>query len=153
MFAIGQNLQVLNCVGLYPRAASQGLLIHEVQARLQGHTPYEMEIVSLNEPSVFGLVQLTGGIFVAVAFVELHEAGTTDTHALVWDAWRSLLFIGPGNFDDKQTDGCLMVTREDINSRFAVTTVALGAYSCTLAICMSAIIECASVWTAWTAAL
>mgnify|MGYP006152133073 CR=1 FL=1 len=49
----------------------------------------------------------------AVARVQ-GDAGTLDNHAVVWDAWRRILFIGPGCYDDRGLDGALLVEEADI---------------------------------------
>ena len=59
------------------------------------------------------LLRLEHGIFVAIAQVLL-ETGHADAHAIVWDAWRRVLFIGPDAFDDKVCDGAILVDAEEI---------------------------------------
>ena len=39
--------------------------------------------------------------------------GGTVGHAIVWDGWRGLLFLGPGAFDDRGLDGAILVDKED----------------------------------------
>ena len=132
LFATGSTLSQLNCLGMQP-VNGHGLAVRHVQNRLQGKTPFELQMFDLGELSVFGLIQLVDGIYLASASItiEAHtvpiaHAMPSDTHSMVWDAWRSLLFIGPGNFDDKQTDGCISVSREDIANRHAVSPVKIG---------------------------
>ena len=34
-------------------------------------------------------------------------------HAIVYDAWRRLLFIGGGDWDERQTNGTLLIDADD----------------------------------------
>ena len=45
--------------------------------------------------------------------VTCHTDGTEVGHAIVYDAWRSLLFIGAGDWNTRQTNGVLMIEDED----------------------------------------
>ena len=68
--------------------------------------------------SVGHLVKIPDAIVIAVVQVAPEDATATeqqdDLHAIVWDAWRRILFLGPGNFDEGQTDGAIEVHDEDI---------------------------------------
>ena len=55
------------------------------------------------------------GIYIAVAVL---DAG--NKHAIVWDGWRRVLFIGPGEYDDRGLDGALLVEQADIDNALHV---------------------------------
>ena len=51
-------------------------------------------------------------IVVAIAVVSL-ACGDSCGHAVVWDGWRNLLFIGPGSRRDRGIDGTVLVNKAD----------------------------------------
>ena len=61
--------------------------------------------------SLFDVISVSDAILVAVALV--NNSGGEDNHAVVWDGWRSVLFVGPGKFCDRQLDGALLVGDAD----------------------------------------
>ena len=44
-------------------------------------------------------------------------------HGIVWDAWRRVLFIGPGGYSDRGMDGALLVEQADIDDASRVDPV------------------------------
>ena len=68
--------------------------------------------------SLFDVVQHAGIILIGEALVHDNENGAIlSKHAVVWDGWRRLLFIGPGEFDDRGLDGALQLHLEDMKDR------------------------------------
>ena len=51
-------------------------------------------------------------MLVAVALVE-GEGDEVTGHAVVWDGWRRVLFVGPGAYDDRGLDGALLLSESD----------------------------------------
>ena len=55
-------------------------------------------------------------ILVASARVDDITTGQrVSRHAIVWDGWRRLLFIGPGQFTDRELDGVLQLGENECN--------------------------------------
>ena len=52
-------------------------------------------------------------IIIAEAIVEDDAGLELSRHAIVWDGWRRLLFIGPGTMDDRGLDGALQLEPAD----------------------------------------
>ena len=114
--------------------------MHELNTRLQ-RTPFELLPVRTflkragqlkrgadgrerrSEMSVWELLQVECAIVIAVALVE--DEGCVVGHGIVWDAWRRILFIGPGAFDDRGLDGALVVEPADIADMSRVDPAAL----------------------------
>ena len=67
------------------------------------------------ELSIWDVVQFLDAIMVCRARV-LVEGGE-DMHAIVWDGWRRVLFVGPGDFHGSQVTGTILVTEDDIHDR------------------------------------
>jgi len=64
--------------------------------------------------SVHQLIKLRNAIFFGEAAIVDHDSGRiTDYHIVIWDDWRSILFIGPGEYDDRCLDGALLIHEED----------------------------------------
>jgi hypothetical protein len=74
---------------------------------------------------IYDLVSLNGGIFIAVAQVDLGD-GPADGHAITWDAWRRILFLGPGDFNEHVCDGAILVDEEDLLDRDRRCDVYIG---------------------------
>lgn len=68
---------------------------------------------------------LNGGIYIAVAQVDLGD-GPADGHAILWDAWRRILFLGPGDFNEHVCDGAILVDEEDLLDRDRLCDVYIG---------------------------
>ena len=68
---------------------------------------------------------MNGGIFIAVAQVDLGD-GPADGHAITWDAWRRILFLGPGDFNEHVCDGAILVDEEDLLDRDRRCDVYIG---------------------------
>jgi hypothetical protein len=62
---------------------------------------------------IFDLMKLRTAIVLASTVVE--TADGTDHHAIVWDGWRSVLFIGPGDFHGTQVSGSIRVDEADLS--------------------------------------
>ena len=75
--------------------------------------------------NLHSLIRLEHGIFVATVQVDL-PSGMTDSHAIVWDAWRRILFLGPGDFNDQVCDGALLVEEADIADKMHTSDVCIG---------------------------
>jgi hypothetical protein len=73
---------------------------------------------------IFELISATPAIYIAVAVIEEQECA----HAIVYDGWRRLLFIGPGNYTDRTLDGTILIEQDDIDDRSHVSTE----HECTL---------------------
>ena len=58
------------------------------------------------------IISFTGAILLCVAIVQTPYG--RDTHAVIWDGWRLVLFIGPGKFDDRNLDGAILLSKEDV---------------------------------------
>ena len=71
--------------------------------------------------SIFELINLFDAIVIAEAVVQSPGGGPTTGHAIVWDGWRRLLFIGPGAVDDRALDGTFTISREDQVRRHPIT--------------------------------
>ena len=105
---------------------ADGIMVKEVHERLKP-TPYELygwtRVAGAKRTrdgtqrrtgiSIFELINLVGAIVIAEAIVQTPGGGPTAGHAIVWDGWRSLLFIGPGAYDDRALDGTFKIARED----------------------------------------
>ena len=63
--------------------------------------------------SIFELITFKYAIVIAVAVVQPPDGGEPCGHAIVWDGWRALLFVGPGNRDDRGIDGTIRVETAD----------------------------------------
>ena len=59
--------------------------------------------------TLFEFISAPIGILIGEATMD-----TQDVHAIVWDAWRKILFIGPGAYDDRGLDGALLIEPEDL---------------------------------------
>ena len=67
-------------------------------------------------------------ILVAEARVDDIETGQRlSRHSIVWDGWRRVLFIGPGQFTDRELDGVLQLEESECNDPAKGMTVI---YSC-----------------------
>ena len=67
--------------------------------------------------SLFELLTAVGEAIVIVeAVVEGEHGEVLSVHAIVWDAWRRILFFGPGSRDDRGMDGALVVQEADLLS-------------------------------------
>ena len=121
-----QTLGALNLTGFVGDKYADGIMVKEVHERLK-LTPYELygwtRVAGAKRTRdgtqrragifIFELINLVDAIVVAEARVQTPGGGPTAGHAVVWDGWRSLLFIGPGAYDDRALDGTLRIARED----------------------------------------
>ena len=126
-----QSLKALNCLGFSGDNYMAGVPIKEIKLRLIP-TPYELygwqsifkkdsgvkrgrdgaERRSL--VSMFDIVSLVDAIVIAEAVVDAPDGSGRDWHAIVWDGWRNLMFIGPGRHaDDRSSDGMIKVDKLD----------------------------------------
>ena len=131
LFATGETTKgKLNCIGMSKDAHKQGITVRELNERLT-ETPYYLygwqtgskaskrgrdgeerrRLITIHE-----IIAVEDVILIAQAVVFSPDAGEA-RHAIVWDGWRRMLFIGAGQADDRGLDGVLLVDREDQVSR------------------------------------
>ena len=152
VFATGKSRQDLNLKnfttaqhGEDENGVSTGISFKDVNARFQvrGGPPFELSHVRQDQDlkrtfegkelrksfcarmSLHSLICLKHGIYVATVQVDL-PSGKTDSHAIVWDAWRRILFLGPGDFNDHQCDGAILVEEADIADELHASDVCIG---------------------------
>lgn len=136
VFATGWTLTRLNCTGF--NDVESGVKLHNVNMRLR-KTPFHLTgwttVVSKANGgergskrghdgverrsliSLFALLTgLPAGIVLAEAIVCNDEGSVTSVHTVVWDAWRRILFFGPGEYKDRELDGALLVEAADLQS-------------------------------------
>ena len=118
------SLGELNLTGFSGQRYDDGLYMHDVNVRLR-KTPFQVydwqaalhrhdcgakrgrdgserrQMISL-----FDVISNLDVVLIAEALVEWNGE-IVSKHAVVWDGWRRLLFIGPGEFDDRGLDGAL----------------------------------------------
>ena len=66
-------------------------------------------------PVLFDVISQLNVIFIASAMVE-DAKGNVNGHAIVWDGWRRILFIGAGascGIEDRGIDGALVLNEQD----------------------------------------
>lgn len=125
IFATGDDLDKLNLRGFDPHV--EGIPLHEVTVRLR-KSPWALygwqalakaagapkrgrdgaarrAHITLHE-----LISAQPAIYVAVGMVDDERC----LHAVVWDGWRRLLFLGPGNYSDRELDGTISVEEADV---------------------------------------
>ena len=71
-----------------------------------------------DELNIFDLVSIKEAVALATATVAAEHG--YDTHSIVWDGWRRILFIGPGASDDRGLDGALLVAQNDLDNEFHI---------------------------------
>ena len=124
------TLAELNATGFAGKRYEAGIPTHELNVRLQ-KTPYSLYdwqwlvkrrtgikrgadgAARRRQLVLFDIISVPDAILIAVAAVEDVEGRVTSYHAIVWDGWRRLLFIGPGSMDDRGLDGCLLLQRAE----------------------------------------
>ena len=135
------SLTELNLTGFTGAAHEHGLLVHEVNVRLQQKTPFALygwqAVVKARHGGakrgrdggerrqrlvLFDMIRECDLIMIAEALVEDDAGRVLNKHAIVWDGWRRLLFIGPGAYDDRGLDGALLLNEADCNSAEHVDT-------------------------------
>ena len=155
VFATGMSASELNLTGFNGSQYDQGIELKEVSERLQASNgpPFELMQVRSDGSTCGGaggrrnrnsavkrtldgterriawdlhsLISLTEGIYVAIAQVDNGE-GPADAHAIVWDAWRRVIFFGPGDFNEHVCDGAIVVEQEDIDDKEHRSDVYIG---------------------------
>ena len=122
-----QTLGSLNLTGFTGPKYEEGVPVRDVKERLRG-TPYELYGWQAGREKKRGsdgserrnLISLTDiivaeSIVVAEAVIDPPDGSPRDKHALVWDGWRGLLFVGPGRHaDDRSADGIIKVEKDDM---------------------------------------
>lgn len=129
LFATGVTRNELNLLGFTGPRYEAGVPLHEITVRLR-KTPWALygwqaivkqrtgkkrgadgkerrtEVIALHEV-------LTAGLGIYLVIMSAVEGDVN--HAVVWDAWRRVLFIGPGYYDDRGMDGALLVEQADLD--------------------------------------
>ena len=127
LFATGQTkLADLNLTGFVGDKYDEGITLHEANVRLRA-TPYvlyDADKVSSKRKrsggaerrtqlSLFDIIKQLDTIIVAAGVVRDEDGRLLSKHAFVWDGWRRLFFVGPGEFDDRGLDGALLMEEAD----------------------------------------
>ena len=154
VFATGWDASPLNLLGFTGSIYARGIDLSEINMRFQDPEhgpPFELARVRQDgstcggaggrrrrgnkrasdgserrhDWSLFELLSLREGIFIAVAQVHLDD-GPADGHAIVWDWWRRILFLGPGDFNDHVCDGAIQVEESDLQDPGHLSDVYIG---------------------------
>ena len=85
-------------------------------ARADGLAPALLDGAARRRPiDIWDLMQLRRAI--VLARTEVTTTDGLDSHAVVWDGWRRVLFIGPGDFHGTQVSGSILVDEIDLMDR------------------------------------
>ena len=98
-------------VGCVPEALPHGR--QAMLARLDRSSPLtclSCLLICLRGPSV---CNPSTSDYLIGAQVKCVSDGSLLGHAIVYDAWRRLLFIGGGDWDERQTNGTLLIDADD----------------------------------------
>lgn len=85
-------------------------------ARADGLAPALMDGTARRSTiDLWDLMQLRRAV--VIAHTEVTTSDGLDSHAVVWDGWRRVLFIGPGDFHGTQVSGSILVDEIDLKNR------------------------------------
>ena len=129
LFATGATREQLNLMGFNGAKYDDGIPLHEIVVRLR-KTPWALygwqAVMKAKGKRKRGANGKQRRIFqislhevlsmpAAIYLVVMAATEGSINHAVVWDGWRRVLFIGPGAYDDRGMDGALLVEQADID--------------------------------------
>ena len=134
MFATGEtSLAALNMTGFSGAKYEDGIRVHDINVRMmKTKSPYSLYgWQSLTKKRkgqkrgaggkerrtpirLFEIISIADAIVVAEAVVRAADGSVDSKHAVVWDGWRRLFFVGPGAYDDRGLDGTLQLDEADV---------------------------------------